>query len=193
MKDLSLVVVYLAFLALPGIVGKIVYKQLVRRVSKQGWEDLAEILLFTLLSYSVYWTILYFTCTQPTVKAFQTLQRVTDPNAVFAWPEILASCAIAVVLAYLAAFVGNYKILNKIGRRIRATNRYGDEDVWEFFHNMKKEYHWAFVKDHKLNLLYFGDMETSAPFQNRRKIGSCSWRMLTSMRFVQEGGCSGAT
>jgi hypothetical protein len=52
--SLSSFLIRIIFLALPGIVGSIIYRRLKGKSSLKDWEDVLEILLFSLLSYSLY-------------------------------------------------------------------------------------------------------------------------------------------
>jgi len=57
----------------------------------------------------------------------------------------------------LASYFYRYKWLNRIGQNIGATIRFGDEDVWDFFHTSGDiKGNWATIRDHKLSLIYFG-------------------------------------
>jgi hypothetical protein len=51
---LSSFLIRIIFLALPGIVGSILYRKLKGKVSLKDWEDVLEILVFSLLSYALY-------------------------------------------------------------------------------------------------------------------------------------------
>lgn len=164
MKHLGLSLVYLAFLSLPGIVGSKVYRQLTRKPSNKTWEDFVEILLFGLLSYLVYAALCaalnVILVTNLSVKALETLKDIEQQQVAFHWGEILACCVVGLILGFVAACLENHKIVNRIGRCLGVTNQYGDEDVWEFFHNSKEVPSWAYVKDHKLGLLYFAQIVT---------------------------------
>ncbi len=162
MNGISLSVVYLAFLSLPGIVGSRIYRQLTQRRSRKNWEDFVEVLLFALFSYLVcilfYWVWNLHFRTQCKVDVFDTLKNLAREDLVFHWLDIALASFCGAMLGYVAAYLNKYMVITRIGRKIRATNRYGDEDVWNFFHDSKRPHSWVFVRDHKLNLLYFGEI-----------------------------------
>lgn len=154
--SLSSFLIRIIFLALPGIVGSILYRRLKGKSSLKDWEDVLEILLFSLLSYALYalavamlngvgWSHL-------TVTAFQAF---FDEKIPIPWPEMIIASGIGMPLAFIASTLYTYKILNRIGRVMGVTKRFGDEDVWSYFNNLY-EAQWLFVRDHKLDLLYFG-------------------------------------
>ncbi|MDQ3417230.1 MAG: hypothetical protein M3541_00330 [Acidobacteriota bacterium] len=74
--------------------------------------------------------------------------------------DVAGAGAAAIVLAYVFAYGYRYNVINRVGQRVKASNRAGDEDVWHFFHNAR--FHnagssdWIIVRDHKVDLQYFG-------------------------------------
>ena len=55
-------------------------------------------------------------------------------------------------------------------RRLKISPYYGDTDVWTSF-CANKEINWVFVRDHKLKLIYFGNLEHySDPGEDRELI-----------------------
>ena len=51
--------------------------------------------------------------------------------------EIGASTFLSVLVGYFASFIVNYKILNKIGQKLKITTKYGDENLYSFYLNAK--------------------------------------------------------
>lgn len=83
-----------------------------------------------------------------------TFRAFSDEKIPVSWHEVL-SAVIAIPLAFAASALYTYKTLNRIGRFLSVTKRFGDEDVWSYFNNVYGT-QWVFVRDHKLDLLYFG-------------------------------------
>jgi len=76
---------------------------------------------------------------------------------------MLFSAMSGVALAYLLALGHRFKVINYIGQKIGVTNRYGDGDVWDYFHNLpatEKNDNWVVVRDHKTGLDYYGYVST---------------------------------
>lgn len=179
MQDISVTLVYLAFLALPGFIGIKVYRQLTARSSKKNWEDFVEVLLFALLSYLAcalsYETVNAVAGTHFRVDILDSLRSFDKAEAEnigegFHWLDISLSCILGVMLGYGAAYLNNYMVVTRIGRTIGATKRYGDEDVWNFFHDSEKGHSWVYVRDHKLGLLYFGEIYAYSDSQKDREL-----------------------
>lgn len=151
----------LILLLLPGIIAYKVYQKLRGRKTKKDWEDLVNILIFALLSYIVYG---FCNSLRISIRPFFILSnyqpgsafiKLIDNTLPIDWWEIIWSCALGIIIAYIASYISRYKLLNRFGQLIRATKRYGDEDVWDYFNNRDKV-EWLVVRDHKTNVYYFG-------------------------------------
>ncbi|WP_019567800.1 hypothetical protein [Thioalkalivibrio sp. ALMg13-2] len=79
-----------------------------------------------------------------------TTQTVSiDPSEVF-WATILSP-----VIAVLAAFTVNHKIIHKAAQRLRVSGKYGDENLFSFFLNAQ-DINWVYVRDIPSKLTYQG-------------------------------------
>ncbi|MFO8055666.1 MAG: hypothetical protein R6V10_00025 [bacterium] len=61
-------------------------------------------------------------------------------------------------MAYLISYAARFSIINRIGQKLKATKRYGDEDVWHYFHNApdtQKNEGWVIIRDIKAELAYY--------------------------------------
>ena len=96
-------------------------------------------------------------------------QAFFDEKIPISWDEIVIASLIGVVVAFVAGFVYRRKLINKIARKVGATTRYGDEDVWDFLFN-SDEVQWIFVRDHKLDLVYFGRVRAYSDTEKEREI-----------------------
>ncbi len=176
MPDIGLSLVYLALLSLPGIVGSKVYRQLTRRASRKNWEDFVEILLLALFSYLVYYVLLVlgnaclFSDAPLQAKALETVRNIENKDVVLPLGEISLCSLLGVVLGFAAAFLNNSKAITRLGKFLGITKRYGDEDIWEFFHNSKNFPSWAYVKDHNLGLLYFAQIAAFSDSGKEREL-----------------------
>lgn len=168
MENLSSFVMRLILLLLPGIIGRIVYIKLVGKKKQKDWEDLTELLLFALISYFTYGILLsvkidFSPAMISNIKAFYT------DGIEINWQETLWSCLLSIIIGYIASILYNYKIINRLGRFLKVTKRYGDEDVWEFFQNIPS-IEWVVVRDHKLDLVYYGLIKTYSDSDKRREL-----------------------
>lgn len=167
---LSSFLLRIMFLALPGMVASILYRKLRGRTSLKDWEDVLEIILFSLLSYGLYGLSVEVLngigLTHSTVTSFQAF---LDEKIPVSWREVTLASLGALPLAFIASFLYRHKSINRIGRFLRVTRRFGDEDVWNFLNNIPGV-SWVFVRDHKLDLLYFGWISVYSDSEREREL-----------------------
>lgn len=161
--DISSLAIRIIFLLLPGAIASTLYWKLKGRSSRKDWEDILEIIIFSLVSYLLYaictyvlsfanplWNVFGFRA-----KTFSHFRAFFDEKAFVDLWEIFYASFLSVPLALLASYSYRYKWLNKIGQKIGATTRFGDEDVWDFVHHSPAlRGQWVTVRDHKLKLNY---------------------------------------
>ena len=71
--------------------------------------------------------------------------------------EILVSVVVAFVLAIVWMYAATYKLLVRLLIKIRATKKYGDEDVWDFtFNSSQEEIQYVHVRDFAKGTTYSG-------------------------------------
>ena len=74
--------------------------------------------------------------------------------------KIAISTVLALVLAVVWLYLANYKILVRTLNWIRATNRYGDEDVWDYTLNSSlPNVQYVHVRDFQKGITYAGWVE----------------------------------
>jgi hypothetical protein len=81
----------------------------------------------------------------------------------------LIASGIGVLLAFFASALYTNMTINRIGRFLKVTRRFGDEDVWNYFNNIR-EVNWVFVRDHKLDLIYFGWISVCSDSEKAREL-----------------------
>ena len=146
----------LAILLLPGVI----WAHLdARYASKLRLTDTAFLLraaIFGLASYAATWVV-YSAFGQPfqivDLAAAATTNVLTGELAI----QIGVATVVGVLLSVLWMYAVTYKWMSKLLRRIRATNTYGDEDVWNFALNSSdpaSEY--VNVRDFENKITYAG-------------------------------------
>src|ERR1700685_2455226 len=170
-------VLRLALLVLPGLIGSKIYRKLRGRTDKQSWEDFAEVLLFSIISYLIYFacvrachacygvlikigTISQMTQPAPSIQS-TPFKFFIDEASPLDWSAIIVASAWSLVVAFIASAIATRQLINKVGFRLGVTPRQGDACVWTIFNQNyapPTEYQWAFVRDHKSNVIYFGQI-----------------------------------
>lgn len=163
----SALFIRVVILILPGLVGSLFYRKLRGGRQQKDWRDLAEITLFALSSYALYGAALEVFATADGPVA---LKALFDESVPVQWTEVVIASLVSVGLAVGASSVQRFKLINWVGRKIGATHRFGDEDVWEYFHNSPDTGSWLYVRDHKEELVYYGWLEAYSESGDDREL-----------------------
>lgn len=82
----------------------------------------------------------------------------------------MASC-VALASAIIWLYAANYKWLTRVLKRIGATKRYGDEDVWEFmFNSGRAEVEYVHLRDFDKKLAFAGWVEAWSESERQREL-----------------------
>ncbi len=154
--DISILLIRILFLALPGIISNRLFKTLIGGAAKKDWEDLAEIMIFSVINYSLLgWIIELLQNIGYSIQSLTFIQAAIDDKAPIVWQEIMYASFIGILVGLIATYTERFNILNKIGLFIGASTKYGYGDLWNTFHiNFSEK--WVFVRDHKVDLTYYG-------------------------------------
>jgi hypothetical protein len=163
----SALFIRIVILVLPGLVGSLFYRKLRGGRQQKDWRDLAEITLFALSSYALYGAALEL---WGGAEGPVALQALFDEDVPVRWTEVLVASLVSIGVATLASYVQQFKLIHRFGRRIGATHRFGDEDVWEYFHNSPDTGSWLYVRDHKENFVYYGWLEAYSESGDAREL-----------------------
>ena len=85
------------------------------------------------------------------------------------WKEVLFACGYGILLAGIGSLAQKKKWVNKLGRKIRVSSRYSDEDVWEVFFESDDTV-WVYVRDKKYKLIYLGAVEKFSDSRRDREL-----------------------
>lgn len=162
--SISSLAIRIIFLLLPGAIGSSLYWKLKGRATRKDWEDFLEVIIFSLLSYLLYAICTYLLSLLNVLwnrfgfeaNSFSHFQAFFDEKAALDFAEVFYASLLSIPLAALASYSYRFKWLNKVGQKIGATTRFGDEDIWDFtFHSPDVRGQWVTVRDHKMKLNYF--------------------------------------
>lgn len=76
----------------------------------------------------------------------------------FSLQNLFLATLSGVIISIFLAYIINNKLVNKIGQKLKITNKYGDESVWDYFHNKDKN-EWVTIRNKKNDLMYVGWIE----------------------------------
>ena len=73
--------------------------------------------------------------------------------------------SIIILLSFFLAYIINNKFVNRIGQCLNVTSKFGDESVWDFFHNKPKK-DWVVIRDLKNDIMYYGWISIYSDYGN---------------------------
>lgn len=151
----------LMIVGVPGIIAYFLLGRLVgRRRDHEKTLVILQILLLSLISYIAYATFdatrSYFTeCSFNSDVLDRTLRDVTKSE----FGDVFGATIAAVLLSFAWSYVSRYDLLNRFASRIKASERFGYEDVWDYLnhrHLRTQGNLWVYVRDHKVDQIYYG-------------------------------------
>jgi Family of unknown function (DUF6338) len=168
--SLSSFLIRIILLVIPGIIGSLLYRNVRGRAARKDWEDYLEILVFSFLSYLAYALVVYILSKKYSVDPFAAFRALTNesiPIDARIGHAIFFSSLISVPVAFVASYVDEYKLINRFARLIKASERFGDEDVWDYFRR-SPDTKWVYVRDLRNDIYYYGWIQAwSDPYKER--------------------------
>lgn len=150
--------VTLLVLGLPGIVCYFLCHKLIGKPQRSTMESILLVFVYSVLSYTI------VSCVDAACNAGFGLGFQSDIASVFLKSNatvspvlLIRSVCAGILLAYILSYLVHNNVPNRVGQKINATKRYGDEDVWHYFHNApdsEKNDGWVMVRDLKADLAY---------------------------------------
>ncbi len=141
-------------LSLPGIVCYFSCQKLIGKTNRSNIEVIFQVFVFSIISYLILGIgEILFDLMSPKVLGWNVIGVFNNPSQNVSHYFLMSSAVCGVLLAFALSYIVKYNLLNKFGQVISATNRYGDEDVWQCFHDTSDE--WVFIRDHKTDLVYY--------------------------------------
>ncbi len=155
--ELSSDLIKIILVLFPGIISMIVLERLITNRKIDFNRYMLYIVVLSISSYTLaylLWELYDFLCsTNESVQAsFVLVDLLKSPDS-FDSKNLLYVTSIGLLLSFILSFVVNRKLVNKFGQKFGLTNKYGDESVWDYFHN-KDDVEWVTIRDKNKDLMY---------------------------------------
>ncbi len=159
MDHLNVFIAQIAILLLPGIIWARLDARYASKEPPSEFDFVVRAFVYGLASYAVTFA-LYSLFRQPfamvDVVAAQQRGVITGQVGV----EILIASAVGFCLGVAWVYASTWKVLTRVLQAIRATNRYGDEDVWDFtFNSPSPSVRFVNVRDFGKKIVYAGRVD----------------------------------
>ena len=165
---------HLVLLLIPGLLGLKISRSLssvgTERKKIKEWYD-----VFIIIAYTFCASIVYDSMVIPIMKCLfnidkeKTFAILTSTDKYFDVEQIVKLTVIDIIIGVLSAFIYNKKFLYKIGKCLKITKQYGEEDVWSYINN-SKEMEWVYVRNYKNGLSYSGYIQLFSDSNEKREV-----------------------
>jgi hypothetical protein len=155
-------VVSVVVILIPGIIATIISDKLTTHSKWDSFKFSLYALTLGVLSYVVLQVLVYAwnlvssisfgSVSWTNLKIWGSV--LSGGNDISPW-EICLAAVLSIPVAFLASWLINYKIFNKIGQKLKVTQKYGDENLYSYYLNAK-EIDWVYIRDPESNLTYEG-------------------------------------
>ncbi|ABQ28845.1 DUF6338 family protein [Acidiphilium cryptum] len=172
MDDVSvnLFLVQVAVIFLPGIIWAKLDATYAAKVKPSEIEFVVRAFVFGLTVYVVEYMVfewLHWPFPIVDLAAADSHEVLTAPIA----HEVLGAVGISLIMALLWLYASTYKLLTRFLQLIKATKKYGDEDVWDFMLNSgEAAVEYAHVRDLDHGFLYAGWVDTFSETDKLREL-----------------------
>lgn len=157
----------IAVILLPGLIASVICdKIVVHMVRWDAFKYSIYSFIFGVASYILLQFIFYIlaaffrlfpSCHYEIISTLSVWSIIQNQKQTIVLSEVAFATAISPLVAIAAAWLVNYKILNKISQKIRVSSKFGDENLFSFFLN-SKEVNWVYLRDKSASLSYCGQV-----------------------------------
>jgi len=149
--EISELTLKLIILLIPGAIACVIYEKITIHKKWNAFPFVANSILFGASSYIIAQLIFNLIGNDSTFDNFWS----NLPTKEIPYKAVNKSSIIAVILSLICAALDYHKVLNNFAKRLKITNKYGDENLYSYFLNAKNVDE-VYVRDIKNNITYHG-------------------------------------
>ena len=163
--EISELTLKLILLLVPGSIACIIYERLTIHKQWTSFKFITNAILFGGISYILAQLVFnIFTIDNSFISFWKNLPTKEIPYSV-----ILKASIISIFIGLAATGLDHYKIINRFGRWLNLSNKYGDENLYSYFLNAK-EVDEVYVRDIENKLTYHGLINSYSENNNIKEI-----------------------
>mgnify|MGYP001198493574 CR=1 FL=1 len=173
--------VTLVVLLLPGIIAAIVFDKI---TSHSKW-DAFKFGLYSLVLGIICYSLEQLICWGADIV--RTISKPLEWSILTIWNsalktesslsaiEVCVAVLLSLPVAFIASYLMNHKVFNKLAGRLGVSQKFGDENLFSYFMN-GKDVAWVYVRDKESGMTYSGDVVSFA------ENGTCHEVVLADVR-----------
>ncbi len=169
-------VVTLIVILLPGIIATVISDKITVHSKWSSFKFGVYALVLGMLSYGVLQLVYYIydmlsTCSfgPETWSHLSVWNATVVDNPEIPALELFFASLLSVPVSFMAAFLVNHKVFNKISQRFGVSSKYGDENLFSYYLNAK-ETDWIYVRDIENNLTYQGRIDSYSEVEDMQEL-----------------------
>lgn len=156
--------VTLLVIMLPGIISAVIADKI---ITHQKWSSFKFMLYAFLLGVGCYallqlilwvWNLIVsLVLSHPYIawKTLNTWQVAETSTPSISAPELISASVLSIAIAFIAAYLINHKVINRLAQKFGVSIKYGDENLFSYFLNAEG-IDWIYIRDIENGLTYQG-------------------------------------
>ena len=174
MIELSIEIVKIVIFLIPGILSMIILERLTthKKIEFDRFATYSIVLAFFIyIFHYVFWLIthklyLLLKWNKPEIDVPELIiNRFLNNSEIIHLFSVITVSLVGILLSFFLAYIINNKFVNRIGQCLNVTSKFGDESVWDFFHNKPKK-DWVVIRDLKNDIMYYGWISIYSDYGN---------------------------
>jgi len=173
MKAVDIFFFQLVIIFIPGIIWDRIDAHYGPASRPQQWDILRRTFVFGLAAYLITYCLNWLISFAVPGLSFQVFQFKKDDQFLDASSVRLIFWAslVSVISAIMWLYISTYKLMTWFLQRIKATKRYGDEDVWDYtFNSGRPEVEYLHLRDFEKKITYAGWVEAFSETEKQREV-----------------------
>jgi len=167
---IDLLFLQLAVVFLPGIIWAKLDAGYAAKIKPSDTEFLLRAFMFGIAAYAVEFLLFAFIGRRFVMfdLADATTQDMVNADVA---QEVLYGIGISLILGTIWIYAATYKVTSRFLQIIKATKKYGDEDVWDFtFNSRRPEVEYIHFRDFENQFVYSGWVNTFSETDKLREL-----------------------
>lgn len=149
--EISELTLKLILLLIPGSIACIIYERLTIHKQWNSFKFIINAILFGAISYIVAQLVFSICGADETFTTFWE----NLPSKDIPYNAIVKASIISIFIGVASTVIDNYKLINRLGKWLKLTNKYGDENLYSYFLNAD-DVEEVYIRDIENNLTYHG-------------------------------------
>lgn len=170
---MSELTIKLIIILIPGAISTLIFGKLILHKEWTSFRFVLYSILFGIISYLLLQFGINLINLFPSIKLSDlTIWKNLNNTAFIPYKEVGFASIISVITAFIASFIENKKIINKVAGFFGISGKYGDENLYSMFLN-SKNVEFIYLRDIKNQLTYHGWVKSFCETENVSEIRLC--------------------